>query len=83
MTSADAAREQEVTVAIGKVRAIVSEYSLAPDQVFAPPKVKRGPKPRTKPPKYRDPVSGATWNGMRHEPLWIKGQSREQFLIQV
>ncbi|MFM0265587.1 H-NS family nucleoid-associated regulatory protein [Paraburkholderia sediminicola] len=24
---------------------------------------------------------GATWSGMGREPLWIKGQSREQFLI--
>lgn len=77
----DEAQEQEVAAAIEKVRAIISEYSLTPEQVFAQRKGKRGPKPRTKPVKYRDPVSGATWSGMGREPLWIKGQSREQFLI--
>jgi DNA-binding protein H-NS len=78
----DAAREQEVAAAIERVREIIGEYSLTPEQVFAQPKGKRGPKPATKPAKYRDPASGATWSGMGREPLWIKGQSREQFLIQ-
>jgi DNA-binding protein H-NS len=78
----DAAREREVTAAIEKVREIIDEYSLTPEQVFAQPKGKRGAKPGTKPAKYRDPASGATWSGMGREPSWIKGQSREQFLIQ-
>lgn len=77
----DAAQEQEVAAAIEKVREIINEYSLTPEQVFAQPKGKRGPMPGTKPAEYRDPVSGATWSGMGREPLWIKGQSREQFLI--
>jgi DNA-binding protein H-NS len=77
----DTAQEQEVAAAIEKVREIINEYSLTPEQVFAQPKGKRGPKSGTKPAKYRDPVSGATWSGMGREPLWIKGQSREQFLI--
>jgi DNA-binding protein H-NS len=77
----DAAQEQEVAAAIEKVREIVNEYSLTPEQVFSQPTGKRGPKLGTKPAKYRDPVSGATWSGMGREPLWIKGQSREQFLI--
>jgi DNA-binding protein H-NS len=78
----DAAQEQEVAAAIEKVREIINEYSLTPEQVFAQPNAKRGPKPGAKPAKYCDPVSGATWSGMGREPLWIKGQSREQFVIQ-
>jgi DNA-binding protein H-NS len=78
----DEMREQEVAAAIEQVRAIVSEYSLTPEQVFSRPKGKQGLKQGTKPAKYRDPVSGATWSGMGREPLWIKGQTREQFKIQ-
>lgn len=78
----DDAQEQEITIAIEKVRALVSEYSLTPEQIFSQPKATRGPKPGIKRAKFRDPVSGATWSGMGREPLWIKGQSREQFLIQ-
>ena len=77
----EAAKAQEVAVAIEKVRAIVSEYSLTPEQVFGQSKVTRGPKPGVTRAKYRDPKSGATWSGMGREPLWIKGQSRETFLI--
>jgi DNA-binding protein H-NS len=78
----DEMQEQEVAAAIEKVREIVNEYSLTPEQIFARPGVKRGPKAVIRPVKYRDPVSGATWSGIGREPLWIKGQSREQFLIQ-
>ncbi|WP_321818390.1 MULTISPECIES: H-NS histone family protein [unclassified Paraburkholderia] len=78
----EAAKDKEIVDAIEKVRAIIAEYSLTPEQVFAQPKGKRGPKLGPKPAKYRDPDSGATWSGMGREPLWIKGQSRERFLIQ-
>ncbi len=41
----------------------------------------------TVPPKYRDPVSGATWTGRGRAPRWVveaeaQGKSREEFLIQ-
>ena len=77
----DAAQEQEIAAAIDRVREIVNEYGLTPEQVFSRPKTKAGAKLGAKPAKYRDPESGATWSGMGREPSWIKGQSREQFLI--
>lgn len=33
------------------------------------------------PPKYRDPVSGATWSGLARPPAWIKDRDRAPFLI--
>jgi DNA-binding protein H-NS len=34
------------------------------------------------PPKYRDPVSGATWSGRARPPAWIKdAKDRSKFLI--
>lgn len=77
----DAARQQEVAAAIERVRAIITEYSLTPEQVFSQTKGKRGPKPGAKQVKYRDPLSGSTWSGKGREPGWIKGKPREQFLI--
>jgi H-NS histone family len=35
----------------------------------------------TKPVRYRDPVSQATWNGRGNSPQWIKGKMRADFLI--
>ncbi|MGF6767902.1 DNA-binding protein H-NS [Paraburkholderia sp. GAS199] len=35
------------------------------------------------PPKYRDPVSGATWSGHARPPAWIKdAKDRSKFLIE-
>ncbi|MGY6126882.1 H-NS histone family protein (plasmid) [Paraburkholderia strydomiana] len=35
------------------------------------------------PPKYRDPVSGATWSGRARPPAWIKDvKDRSKFLIE-
>ncbi|WP_112175063.1 H-NS histone family protein [Paraburkholderia unamae] len=78
----DAARGLEVADAIEKVRAIVREYALTPEQVFVQSKDKHRPRSGGKRAKYRDPVSGATWSGLGREPTWIKGQDREQFLIE-
>lgn len=77
----DAAREQEVAAAIERVREIIDEYALTPEQVFVQSRRKHGSTPGTKPAKYRDPATGATWSGMGREPIWIKGRSREPFLI--
>jgi DNA-binding protein H-NS len=46
-TQIDVAREQEVAAAIEKVRAIVGEYSLTPEQAFTQHKGRRGSKKRT------------------------------------
>ena len=35
----------------------------------------------TRPPRYQDPVSGATWSGFAVEPYWIKGQERALFVM--
>lgn len=77
----DAAHEKEITLAIEKVWELVREYSLTPEQIFSERKGKSELGRGTKPAKYRDPVSGATWSGMGREPLWIKEQPRERFLI--
>ncbi|MDR6413156.1 UNVERIFIED_ORG: DNA-binding protein H-NS [Burkholderia sp. 1595] len=77
----DAARRHEVAGAIDRVRQLVREYGLTPGQIFALPGVNRRTRPGAGMLRYRDPAPGATWSGMGREPSWIKGQSREQFLI--
>jgi DNA-binding protein H-NS len=32
-------------------------------------------------PKYRDPVSGATWTGRGRSPTWLAGRNKNDFLI--
>lgn len=37
----------------------------------------------TRPAKYIDPDTGATWSGMGHTPFWLKDvKNREKYLIQ-
>jgi len=78
------ARQTELAEAIGKVKALVTEYNLTALDIFGG--AKRGPKASggTKSsvaPKYRDPATGATWTGRGKAPKWIDGKDRAQFAI--
>lgn len=79
------ARRRENQEAIDKVRALVAEYELTPDDVFG--KGRTSAKTRSSTagvkvaPKYRDKATGATWTGRGKPPKWIEGKNREDFLI--
>jgi DNA-binding protein H-NS len=77
-----AARQREISEAVAKVRELVAEFGLTPQDVF----VSRGSKASTKPAskvaaKYRDPATGQTWTGRGKAPKWIDGKDRDQFVI--
>lgn len=78
--------------AIGDIKALIAAYDLTAEELGyavppAPPKRERKPEKRRDRtvrgvPKYRDPVSGATWTGSGRVPNWLIGQDMEQFLIE-
>lgn len=80
----EAARKQELSAAIDKVRTIIAEFDLKPEDVFGKGKkagktASAGPKVA---PKYRDPETGATWTGRGKAPLWIAtAPDRDAYLI--
>lgn len=77
----EAAQKAHVAEGIAKVKAIIAEYSLTKDDVFDP-SAKRGRKASgSVEPKYKDPISGATWSGRGKAPKWIEGKDRAQFAI--
>ena len=81
----EAVRKEAVAAAIAEARAIVTEYGLTEEDIFSSKKAARSnaaQATKTVAPKYRDPVSGATWTGRGKPPLWIAGQDRLNFLIQ-
>lgn len=93
---ADALREQKSSEAIASIRALMAEYGLTTaDLVKAGLGKKRGRPAGSKngtgkkivaksklPPKYLDPVSGATWSGHARPPAWIKdAPDRSVYLI--
>ena len=73
---ADAVKAQEKSQAIEACRAMIASYGVTAKDLGLdkPAKGKAGPKPGGKiPPKYRDPVSGATWSGRGKTPRWFNG----------
>lgn len=77
------ARKAEISDAVQKVRALVSEYGLTAEDVFSSGRRSSG-KSRAGSkvaPKYRDPATGQTWTGRGKAPKWIEGQDRAKYLI--
>lgn len=67
--------------ALTTVRELCAEHGITPADLA--PSASKG-KPRATgvvPAKYRDPATGATWTGRGKEPVWIRGQDRDGFLI--
>ncbi len=65
------------------IRSVVAVQLKAERRAEQGPKQKEG----VTPPRYRDPVSHKTWNGIGRIPLWLsnaekRGVSRDVFLIQ-
>jgi DNA-binding protein H-NS len=76
------ARKRETSDAVARVRALMQEYQLSPNDIFP-----AGRKARAKgmgmkvSPKYRDPATGQTWTGRGKAPKWIADRDRTPFLI--
>lgn len=78
------ARKREVSGAVAQVRAIVAQYGLTAQDVFATGRAPRTPAADAGikvAPKYRDPLTGKTWTGRGKPPTWIKDKNREEFAI--
>ncbi len=77
------ARNKELADAVGKVHALVAEFSLTAEDVFPPAKGKRAGTTGSKvAPKYKNPATGETWTGRGKAPKWIANETnREQFAI--
>lgn len=77
--------------AIKDIVSLISIYEIRADEVgfpLLPSPAKRERKPEKRrdrtpkgEPKYRDPVSGATWTGTGRVPKWIEGRNHAEFLI--
>jgi DNA-binding protein H-NS len=73
-----------VANAIAKVKTLVAEFGLTPEDIFG--KGNRtakstGASKNPVAPKYRDPLTGQTWTGRGKAPKWIDGKDRAHFAI--
>ncbi len=71
------ARQTEMADAVAKVRELIDQFGLTPEDLFAKPR--RSANAGTKvPPKYRHPATGSTWTGRGKPPKWYSEASEEQ-----
>ena len=61
-----------------EVRRCIEEFGFTHKEVFPAGAIGSGRKRR---PKYFDPRTGQTWSGVGREPVWLRGQDRDRFLI--
>ena len=80
----EAARKAEIADAVAQVKALVAAHKLTSQDIFGGAKRTRksaSDARSTVAPKYRDPVTGATWTGRGKAPKWIDGKDRSQFAM--
>lgn len=77
------ARARHLAGVVKDIQAKVAQFGLKPDDVFPEFNFSRKRNMSPAVPKYRDPVSGATWTGRGKAPEWIANKDREQFAIQA
>lgn len=75
-------RAAEMAEAIGKIHALIDEYELKQEDIFARTSSAKSRKTSSAkmPAKYRDPISGASWSGQGRAPKWIVG-NKDNYLI--
>ena len=84
LAQAEQVKAEEKQQAIEACKAMVASYGVTAKDLGLDKavKAKTGPKPGNKvSPKYRDPLSGATWSGRGKTPKWINGADRSQYAI--
>jgi DNA-binding protein H-NS len=85
LAQAEQVKADEKAQAMEACRAMIQSYGITAKDLGLDKtvKVKSGPKPGQKVvPKYRDPLSGATWSGRGKTPKWINGAAdRSQYAI--
>lgn len=72
------AKAEERATALKEVKRLVDEFTLSTQEIFG---VRKARKRQAAEPRYRNPSTGATWNGRGRPPARIDGKDRTQFQI--
>lgn len=72
----------ERTKAITEVLALVDRHTLTKEELFGPSDYKsRKAAKSASEVKYRDPVSGETWDGVGIPKIWMRGRDKKEFRV--
>jgi DNA-binding protein H-NS len=74
------ARAKEVRLAMIEIVHKMREYGITLHELVGR-KTTPNPVQAEPAPKYRDPVTGATWSGRGRAPHWIVGKNRDDFIV--
>lgn len=74
------ARAKARKEAMEQIAALMFEFDIKPNELRRPRNIRYNVQPTR--PRYRDPVTGATWTGRGHKPTWIAGKDERLFLIE-
>lgn len=73
------ARKSQQAEVLAKIRLLMSEHDLRPDDLGVPKKIKKIKQGGSVAAKYLGP-NGETWTGRGRQPKWL-GENREQYRI--
>ena len=78
---AQVAREAEKAAVIEEIRRMIVDYRIYPPELGFRQEPRKDTSRGSRPARYRDPETGATWSGAGRAPRWMEGKNREEFAI--
>ncbi|EDT05314.1 H-NS family nucleoid-associated regulatory protein [Burkholderia ambifaria] len=66
------------TMVLLEIRQCIEEFGFGVKDVFPAQSGAPGKRRRV---KYFNPETGQSWSGVGREPVWLRGQDRDRFLI--
>ena len=77
------AKAREYAEVLNEIKQKMADYGITLAELGGRGKHSKVGRPRAGvAPKYRDPLTGASWSGRGKPPRWIAGKNRDEFLIQ-
>ena len=72
----------ERTKAIMEVLALVDRHTMTKEELFGPSEYKsRKAAKFASMVKYKDPISGETWDGIGIPKVWMRGRNKKEFRV--
>ena len=78
---AEAARKDELTGAVQKIKDLMQQYGLTVDDLSSGTRAKPAKPKGTVPSQFKNPETGETWTGRGRAPRWVDGKDKEEFRI--
>lgn len=72
--------EEQREQVLKDIRYLMDLHHLSTEDLMISPRRARTQR-QAAAPKYRDPVSGATWTGRGRSPRWLEGKDKEAYRI--